>query len=97
MFRFRTANHKLPVETGRWNNIELSERKCQLCESNNLGDEFHYLLECSFFRNERRLYIDQYFYRRPNIIKFKELLQNSDAGKLRRLSKLMKIIMQKFK
>ena len=49
MFRFRTANHKLPVETGRWNNIELSERKCQLCESNYLGDEFHYLLECSFF------------------------------------------------
>ena len=97
MFRFRIANHKLPIETGSWNNIELSESKCQLCESNNLGDESRYLLECSFFRNERQLYIDQYFYRRSNTIQFKELLQNPDAGKMRRLSKFMKIIMQKIR
>ena len=57
MFRFRTANHKLPVETDKWNNIELSERRCQLCESNNLGDEFHYLLECSFFFEMKDGYI----------------------------------------
>ena len=97
MFKFRTANHKLPIETGRWNNVELSERKCQLCERNHIGDEFHYLLECTFFRNERRRYIDQQFYRSPNVLKFKQLLQTTDTEKLISLSQFMKIIMHAFK
>ena len=46
MVHFRTANHKLPIELGRWNNIEYDERKCDLCDQRSIGDEFHYLLEC---------------------------------------------------
>ena len=46
MIRYRTANHKLPIETGRWNNTDLSERNCKLCTKNDLGDEYHYLLRC---------------------------------------------------
>ena len=30
--RFRTANHKLPIETGRWEGIERINRKCLLCK-----------------------------------------------------------------
>ena len=71
MVRFRKANHKLPIETGRWNNIDLPERKCELSTENDLGDEYHYLLRCSFFKKERRAYIDPYFYTCPNILKFK--------------------------
>ena len=41
--RFRTRNHKLLVETGRWRSIVLNERKCPLCQSD-IGDEYHYLL-----------------------------------------------------
>ena len=96
MVRFRTANHKLPIETGRWNNIDLPERKCELCNKNDLGDEYHYLLRCSFFVNERRTYIDPYFYTSSNILKFKELLQISDHEKLVRLGKFMRLIMLKF-
>ena len=94
--RFRTANHKLPIETGRWNNIDLPERKCELCNKNDLGDEYHYLLRCSFFVSERRTYIDPYFYTSSNILKFKELLQISDHEKLVRLGKFMRLIMLKF-
>lgn len=96
MFRFRTANHKLPVETGRWNNIDLPERKCQLCDKRDLGDEYHYLLSCKYFRSERRASIDPYFYQSPNVLKFKELLQISDAEKLVKLAKFMRLIMQRF-
>jgi hypothetical protein len=28
--KFRTTNTKLPIETGRWNNIARENRKCQL-------------------------------------------------------------------
>ena len=34
LIKFRLANHKLSIETDRWENIELSERKCQKCSKN---------------------------------------------------------------
>ena len=29
--RFRTGNHRLPIETGRWHRIERQNRHCNLC------------------------------------------------------------------
>ena len=49
LISFRTRNHKLPVETGRWRSIALNERKCPLCQSD-IGDEYHYLLACKVKR-----------------------------------------------
>ena len=46
---FRLCNSRLPIETGRWRGIDNSLRKCNLCNLNLIGDEFHYLLECPFF------------------------------------------------
>ena len=97
MLKFRTGNHKLPVEVGRWHNIELTDRKCQLCHSSSIGDEFHYILECSFFKTERQSLVSQYFYKRPNILKFKQLFSMENRLKLTRLAKFMKIIMSHFK
>ena len=94
MIRFRTANHKMPIETGRWNQIDLPERKCQLCDKNDLGDEYHYLFICPFFRNERAIFIDRHFRTDPNILKYKELLQIKDNEKLIKLGKFMRIIMK---
>lgn len=74
MFKFRTSNHKFPIEKGRWENIDHADRKCNLCQKNDIGDEFHYLLVCPFFKSERNHAVDRYYYRNPNIIKFKELL-----------------------
>ena len=38
--RFRTNNHKLAIETGRWNKSPINERKCIFCLE--LEDEFHF-------------------------------------------------------
>ena len=51
---FRTRNNRLPVELGRWSNIQISERKCHLCHTD-VGDEFHYLLKCTTFVRRRKL------------------------------------------
>ena len=37
--RFKATNHRLPIERGRWENIERSQRFCTLCNRNALGDE----------------------------------------------------------
>ena len=71
--KFRTGNHKLPIETGRWENIPLNERMCILCNLD-VGDEFHYLFKCPYFTEERVRYLKPYFYTRPNMIKFNTLL-----------------------
>ncbi|MEW8548531.1 MAG: reverse transcriptase family protein [Candidatus Thiodiazotropha sp.] len=97
MFRFRTSNHNLPVETGRWENIILADRKCQLCQKNDIGDEFHYLLICPYFNDERKKSINQYFFKRPNILKFSELLNMKNETKLIKLSSFMRHIMNVLK
>ena len=45
--KFRTGNTKFPIETGRWFNIPRENRICKLCNSKDIGDEFHYLLDCT--------------------------------------------------
>ena len=72
------------------------ERKCPLCNLNDIGDDFHYLLKCSFFETDRKELLKQYFYTRTNIIKFQHLLASTNKNILTKLSKFMKIIMNKF-
>ena len=31
IIKYRTGNHRLPVETGQWDDIPLNERKCKIC------------------------------------------------------------------
>ena len=46
--KFRTTNNRLPIEKGRWDNIERSQRFCPLCNCNLIGDEFHLLFQSEF-------------------------------------------------
>jgi hypothetical protein len=73
--RFRLSAHRLCIETGRWhkpNPIPRNERKCILC--NMLEDEYHFLFECELYKDLRIRYIKQYYRKRPNILKFIELI-----------------------
>jgi hypothetical protein len=94
LLAFLTRNHRLPIEVGRWRSIPANERLCIHC--NTLGDEFHYLFLCPLFDQERKKLIKPYFYRRPNIIKLKELITSENIIELKKLSifvrKIMKII-----
>ena len=42
LLKFRTSNHYLPIQTGRWNNTPIEHRTCTFC-NNDIGDEFQYL------------------------------------------------------
>lgn len=44
--KLRISDHSLPIEIGRRNNIDLNNRFCEKCNTNKLGDEFHFILEC---------------------------------------------------
>ena len=49
-----------------------------------------------FFQTERKTLITQYHYKRPNIIKYKELLNIDNESKIIKLAKFMKVIMKCF-
>ena len=95
--KFRTGNHHLPVETGRWNNIEYSQRKCTLCNLNDIGDEMHMLLICPHFEQTRKSFIKKYYFKHPSMYKFIELMRNESLKILINISKFIKVIMQENK
>ena len=92
--KFRSGNHRLPIEIGRWENIPINERICNLCNKD-IGDEFHYLFNCEVFNEEIKVYLKPFFYKRPNILKFRELLTTRNHTCLMELSKFVDIIMKK--
>ena len=46
---YRMFHNYLPVETGRWSGLDTSQRKCNLYNIDDIGDEFHYIFRCPYF------------------------------------------------
>jgi hypothetical protein len=91
--RFRLNNHKLPIEYGRWNNIPRELRICNLCNTADLGDEFHYLLKCACFSEKRKTYIDKkYFNKNYNILKFGTLMNLTKKSKIKKFCTFIRYI-----
>ena len=57
--KFRTGNHRLPIKTGRWNGIDHGNRLCNFGTDAEIGDEFHYILQCKSLANERKVYLSE--------------------------------------
>ena len=95
LIKFRTCNNKLPVETGRYTNVPYEQKKCPFCKIH-VGDEFHYLLECNEFDIVRKKYVKKYFYKHPNIYKYKQLMTSKNNDVLINLSLFVKTIMKRF-
>jgi len=74
MIRFRTRNHRLPIEIGNWERTPINERLFQTC--NRLGDEFHYLFECTIYDRERKQYLQRYYYNNPSTFKLQKLMSS---------------------
>ena len=96
MSKFRMCNHKLPIELGRHNNIERNLRKCNKCGID-IGDEYHYLFICDYFKDERSMFIQGSFYKKPSVDKFCTVMSTASNKKITELAKFAKIIMNKIK
>ena len=63
--KFRCRNHRLPIEAGARSQVLRDMRICQFSETD-IGDEFHYLLCCPNFKEERKHFINSKYYVRPS-------------------------------
>ncbi len=94
--KYRCLSNRIPIETGRFLNIDRSERHCNLCNINELGDEFHYLFKCNYFNNSRKKFLPRNLCDRPNVVKFHELMNSSDLFVLMGIAKFCKIVLKAF-
>ena len=79
--RLRTSSHRLEVEAGRWTRPvrkPVNERLCSFCGV--LEDECHFVMECPVYAEERSKLIKRYFWRRPNMMKFVELMTSENKS-----------------
>ena len=54
-----------PIEKGRFLDIKRYERVCQLCNKNEIEDEFHYFLNCDFFNRSRLKFLPLWSFQSP--------------------------------
>ena len=86
--KFRLSAHKLRIETGRYgqNRIERTERRCEICNSSDIEDEFNFVIMCPKYKWIRKRYIDNYYYERPSMFKFLELMSVTNIDVLNKLA-----------
>ena len=90
--KFRCGNNNLPYMRARFSGTE--NGRCDLCNSQDLGDEFHYVLVCKFFEVARKSFIKPYYFKYPNSLKFHDLM--SSKTNLIKLAKFIDLIMKQF-
>ena len=50
---FRMCNYVLPIERCRWLRQDINKQKCTLCNTNEVGEECHYIFKCPLFTEDR--------------------------------------------
>ena len=86
----------MPIETGRWFNIDINERYCTLFNKNEIGDEFHLLFQCDTLRGQRNIFLPSDFINHASTLKLSVLFNIHSLNKLIIISKLIKLIIGKF-
>ena len=59
LFQFRMGRHKLPVNNHKQFNVSLprADRHCTNCDKSVMGDEIHFLYECTKLNNLTAKYL----------------------------------------
>ena len=83
--KFRAGNNKLPIVTGRHENTPRNMHFCLLCPDRKLGDEYHYIFECTHFNEKRSQLIDRRFLNDRSDIAMCSLFNTLDVNQLKKL------------
>ena len=94
--KYRTSCTKIPIVTGRYNNIDRDNRICTLC-NNDIGDEFHYIFICNHFNQLRTKYVRPYYTKGANALKMEQLFTTSKIEEMKNLANFINYIIDSFK
>ena len=74
--RFRCSAHNLHIEVGRHHNIPRSNRLCTCCSLNHIENEYHFILICPMYREQRLKFLPKFAYSWPNIQKIVKIFKS---------------------
>jgi hypothetical protein len=86
--KLRLSSTGLSIETG-WhgsNRIDRNRRTCQLCNSVDIEDDYHFVLICPCYKDLRIMYIPLYYSKNPSMFKLVQLMQHISMKILNNLS-----------
>ena len=84
--KLRLSSHPLIIETVRHRNIVREDRKCTLCQLNDIEDECHFTLICPIYNDLRKEYLQKYFYVKPSVTNYITLMNLSKLNILKNLA-----------
>ena len=95
--KIRLSSHLFYIERGRWSRpiVAAIDRTCTLC--NTIEDEYHCLIECPRFINERKGCLPLVLKNRPSMFSFINFLKCSDKMMLNKLGLLCFKVMKEYK
>ena len=70
--------------------------KCNLCNNGDIKDEYHATLVRKQFADARKKYLKKYFYRRPSMVKFVELMNTKFDRERYRLMLFVNIVLKEY-
>ena len=79
------CNNVLPIEKSRWLRQDINNRKCTLCNTNEVGDECHYIFKCPLFTEDRNSILPTRLCRNPNMYTVQNLMNTVNKTKLLKL------------
>ena len=85
--KLRICSHSLRIHTGRYDRLERNVRLCQVCNSNEIEDEFHFMFKCTPYVQLRQTYIKRYYRVKPSMFKLVQLLKTQNKSEVFMLSK----------
>ena len=59
------------------------------CQNRDIEDEYHFVIVCPLYENLRKMYLKPYYYRRPNVFKFTELMKSDKQSIVKNISKFV--------
>ena len=65
--------------------------------SGQIGDEYHYLLECMYFSDARRVYLPRNLLARASSDTFRQVMCAADTQDLFKVAKYCKIVLKTFR
>ena len=91
--KIRLSGHNLAIESGRFTGITRLNRLCIFC-GDDIEDEFHFVLKCKTFQGFRNCLIKPYYWQKPSMYKFIQLLSSNN---IRQLCNPRKYLFRSFK
>ena len=94
MVRFRLSNHRLSVEILRYDGINKTHR---ICNKDDIGDECHYILYCTYFKQQRNAFLKDAYIYSCNIsdeIKLKRLFNSRNVKMLFMRAKFLGVFLK---